>query len=291
LLPWTFLIGWLWRRTEISNLKSQISKDGWLLLNVWAVFAFALFSFSHAKLPAYILPIFPALAVMLALRFFSEDRAAESAPRWVWRICLAGSLLLPAIFPALVKYAFRDALPEWLKWQTPVIAIAVLLIFWLARKWKPSACAAGATALALLSLMITVAEIPLFETNLRDNQTLKPLGVALRENYRPGDAVVCWGRFPQGLPFYSGPAISATNRPCFGGMDLALVPFEFPGNRERLGNLLLRDDNALGQLLAGSRRVWVVSFGDMAQKVQQDRGGMSLRLVARVGRWQLFANR
>jgi 4-amino-4-deoxy-L-arabinose transferase-like glycosyltransferase len=291
LLPWTFLIGWLWRRTEISNLKSQISKDGWLLLNVWAIFTFALFSLSHAKLPAYILPIFPALAVMLALRFFGEGRNGESAPRWVWRICLASSLLLPAIFPALVKYAFHDALPEWMKWQTPVIVAAALLIFWLARKWKPSACAAGTAALALLSLALTVAEIPLFETNLRDNQTLKPLGVALRENYQPGDAVVCWGRFPQGLPFYSGAVISATNRPYFGGMDLTLVPFEFPGNRERLGNLLLPDDNALAQLLAGDRRVWVVSFGDMAEKVQQDRGGAPLRLVARVGRWQLFANR
>jgi hypothetical protein len=29
----------------------------------------------------------------------------------------------------------------------------------------------------------------------------------------------------------------------------------------------------------------------MAQKVQQDRGGAPLRFVARVGRWQLFANR
>jgi hypothetical protein len=74
-------------------------------------------------------------------------------------------------------------------------------------------------------------------------------------------------------------------------MDLALVPFEFPGNRGRLGNLLLSDDNALAQLLAGDRRVWIVSFGDMAEKVQQDRGGAPLRLVVRVGRWQLFANR
>ena len=248
LLPWTFLLGWIFRspksgvqspepeiQSAIGNRQSAISSDGRLLLNVWAIFTFALFSFSHAKLPAYILPIFPALAVMLAVRFFSGERAAESAPRWAWRFCLASALLLPAMFPVLVKYAFRDALPDWLKWQTPVFALAALLIFWLARKWKPSVCAAGATALALLSLALTVAEIPLFETGMRDNQTLKPLGVALRENYRPGDAVVCWGRFPQGLPFYSGAVISATNRPYFGGMDLTQVPFEFPGNRERLG--------------------------------------------------------
>ena len=296
LLPWTFLLGWLWRRSEISNSalrapRSALAKDGWLLLNVWAIFTFALFSFSRAKLPAYILPIFPALAVMLALRFFGEGRDAGTAPHRVWRICLASSLLLPAMFPVLVKYAFRDALPDWMKWQTPVVAVAALLIFWMAQKWKPTACAGGAAALALLSLALTVAEIPLFETDMRDNQTLKPLGVALRENYRPGDAVVCWGRFPQGLPFYSGTVISEANRPYFGGMDLTLVPFEFSGNRGRLGDLLLPDDSALAKLLAGDRRVWVVSFGDMAEKVQQDRGAAPLRLVTRVGRWQLFCNR
>ena len=290
MLPWTFLLGWLWRRPHWRALADR-QKDSWLLLNVWALFTFALFSFSHAKLPAYILPIFPALAVMLALRFFGEGRDAESAPRWIWRMCLASSLLLPAIFPILVKYAFRDALLDWLKWQTPVAAAAALLIFWLARKWRPSACAAGAAALALLSMALTAAEIPLFETNMRDNQTLKPLGAALRENYRPGDAVVCWGQLPQGLPFYSGTVITATNRPYFGGMNLTLVPFEFPGNRGRLGDLLVPDDNTLTQLLAGQRRVWVVSFGDTAQKVQQDRGGAPLRLVASVGRWQLFSNR
>jgi 4-amino-4-deoxy-L-arabinose transferase-like glycosyltransferase len=289
-LPWTFLLGWLWRRSHWRGLADR-QKDRWLLLNFWAIFTFALFSFSHAKLPAYILPIFPALAVMLALRFFSEERSAESAPRWVWRICLASSLLLPAIFPVLVKFAFHDALPEWLKWQTPAAVLAALLIFWLAREWKPSACAAGATALALLSLALTVAEIPLFETGLRDNQTLKPFGAALRENYRPGDALVCWGQFPQGLPFYTGSVISATNRPYFGGMDLIQVPFEFPGNRERLGDFLLPDENALAQLLAGDRRVWVVSFGDEAEKIQQARGALALRLVARVGRWELFTNR
>jgi hypothetical protein len=195
------------------------------------------------------------------------------------------------MFPVLVKYAFRDALPDWMKWQTPVVAVAALLIFWMAQKWKPTACAGGAAALALLSLALTVAEIPLFETDMRDNQTLKPLGVALRENYRPGDAVVCWGRFPQGLPFYSGTVISEANRPYFGGMDLTQVPFGFPGNRGRLGDLLLPDDSALAKLLAGDRRVWVVSFGDMAEKVQQDRGAAPLRLVTRVGRWQLFCNR
>ena len=36
------------------------------LLGVWAIFIFVFFSLSHAKLPAYILPVFPALALLIA---------------------------------------------------------------------------------------------------------------------------------------------------------------------------------------------------------------------------------
>jgi hypothetical protein len=126
---------------------------------------------------------------------------------------------------------------------------------------------------------------------MRDNQTLKPLGEALRENYRPGDAVVCWGKFPQGLPFYSGTVISATNRPYFGGMDLTQVPFEFPGNRERLGDLLLPDDNALAQLLQSDRRVWIVAIGGTIENFQKSHGDVPVHPIATVGQWKLLSNR
>ena len=291
-LPWTFLIGWLWRRSHWRALSDR-QKDGWLLLNVWVVFTFALFSFSHSKLPAYILPIFPALAVLHALRFFSsepEDKSA-SPPAIVWRLCLITPLLLMAAFPPALIFIFQNALPGWMLWQMPVAAGAAILLLLPLKYFKPAQYAGLATGLALCSLMVVVAEVPQFETNLRDNQTLKPLGAALREKYRPGDALVCWGKFPQGLPFYSGTVISETNRPYFGAMDLTQVPFEFPGNRERLGNLLLPDENALAKLLDGDRRVWFVGFGDGAAKIQQARGAASLHLATRVGRWELFTNR
>jgi 4-amino-4-deoxy-L-arabinose transferase-like glycosyltransferase len=60
LLPWTWLLGWLWRRAHWRALTDR-QKDAWVLLNVWAIFTFVLFSFSQAKLPAYILPVFCAL--------------------------------------------------------------------------------------------------------------------------------------------------------------------------------------------------------------------------------------
>jgi 4-amino-4-deoxy-L-arabinose transferase-like glycosyltransferase len=298
LLPWTFLLGWLWRRSQPATTSDVVvrapvalQKDAWVLLNVWAIFTFALFSFSQAKLPAYILPIFPSLAVMLAWRFFSDERATQSVPAPVWRFCLASALLLPAIFPWLMVFVFRDLLPEWLKWQTPVVVGIGLLILWLTRKWKPSRCAVLTVVLALLGLVVTVVEIPLFQTSFRRNQTLKPLGLALREKCQPGDAVVCWGDLPEGLAFYAYPAICAIHRPYFGDMNLTQVPFEFPGNRERLGRLLLPDENALANLLAENRRVWIVGFGGTVEQFLQSHRATPLNLVTNAGQWKVFVNR
>jgi hypothetical protein len=136
-----------------------------------------------------------------------------------------------------------------------------------------------------------VAEIPLFQTTLRRNQTLKPLGQMLHEKCRPGDAIVCWGDLPQGLAFYAYPTICATNRPYFGDMDLRQVPFEFPGNQKRLGKLLLPNAAALANLLAENRRVWVVGFNDEVEHFLQNHRATPLNLVTNVGQWKLFVSR
>jgi 4-amino-4-deoxy-L-arabinose transferase-like glycosyltransferase len=290
LLPWTFLLGWLWRRAHWRGLDWK-SKDGWVLLNATAIFTFTLFSLSQAKLPAYILPIFPALAVMVAWRFFGVQPALKSLPALAWRVCLGSALLLPAVFPLIMIFAFHDTLPEWMKWQIPIVVGIVLFILWLAWRWKPSACAALTTGMALLSLVTTVAEIPLFQTTLRRNQTLKPLGQTLREKCRPADAIVCWGDLPQGLAFYAYPTICETNRPYFGDMNLRQVPFEFPGNQKRLGRLLLANDRALANLLEENRRVWVVGFNDTVGQFLHNHHATPLTLVTNVGQWKLFVSR
>ena len=200
-------------------------------------------------------------------------------------------MLLLIVVPLALPPIFHVILPTWMKWQVLVAAVIGLKIFWLARKWSVSTRTAIATGLGIFSLMVAVAEVPLFETDFKSNQTLKPLGLALQENFKPGDIVVCLGRLPQGLPFYSGEAISATNRPYFGDMDLTQVPFEFPGNRERLGERLLPDENALVQLLQGERRVWLVSFGGTLEHFRSVHGTMPLRSVTQVGQWELSVNR
>jgi 4-amino-4-deoxy-L-arabinose transferase-like glycosyltransferase len=292
LLPWTWLLGWLWRRAHWRGLTAP-QKDGWLFLNVWAVFTFTLFSLTHSKLPAYILPVFPALAALLAFRFFGETRNAESvrAPDWVWRLSAATPMLLLIGVALGLPPLFHVTLPSWMKWQAPVAALVAVGIVWRAKKWDVSTCAAVAASLGIFSLLAVAAEAPLFEENFKANQTLKPLALALRENDHAGDTVVCWGRLPEGLPFYSGDVISPANRPFLGGMDLTQLPFEFPGNRERLGSRLLPDETALAQMLAGRQRVLVVAPQKTFVHFQKIMSGVPLRLITHSGQWELFSNR
>ena len=287
LLPWTLLLGWLWRRSYWRNLDSK-SKDGWLLLSVWAIFTFTLFSFSSAKLPTYILPIFPALAILLAWRFLGNNQAATSAPKIIWQIGLGATFVLPVIFPLVVFFLMHDKLPWWLECQVPIALAVLVLAVRQARKWEPKTIAAFTVGLGLCGLLLTIAEFPLFDFNFKSNQPLDQIGLSLRQNFRPGDAVVCWGRLPQSLPFYSVGIITETNRAFLGDMSLSQVPFEFPGNLQRLGSLYL-DDKGLAALLHGNRGVLVVGFGNEVENFQKNHPDISLEAISHSGKWTLYS--
>jgi 4-amino-4-deoxy-L-arabinose transferase-like glycosyltransferase len=289
LLPWTWLLGWVWRRAYWRKMP-ETQKEGWLLLNTWAIFTFTLFSVTHSKLPAYILPMFPAMAVMLALRFFgeTEDKDFVRAPAWVWRLCALSPLFLLLAFSVALSPVYHVTLPRWMTWQAPLAAIAAAGVFWLVKNRNATQCAAVAVGVGIISLLAIAGEVSLFETNFKGNQTLEPLGLVLRENYHDGDALVCWGQLPEGLPFYSHGAISMTSGPYFGGMKVNQVPFEFPGNLERLGPRLLATEDALAQLLASGRRVWIVTQQERLDKTAPN---LPVHFIARCGEWELLSNR
>ncbi len=291
-VPWTLLLGWLWRRKHWQHLDAT-EKDGWVLLCTWFVFTTVFFTLCHSKLPAYVLPLFPALSVLLAWRWFSERPlpADEQPPAWTWKSTMVAPALLACALPLVVHFALHAAFEPWMVTQLVVCGILALgcAIYGSRFSPRPVDCAALAVCFTVLSFGWVLAVFPRIETALKGNQTLKPLALALKEEYRPGDKVVCWHRFPQGLLFYSFPVLCSTNRPLLGGMPLDKVPFEFPGNAERFGPLLLSGEKALADLLNQDRRVWVVGYAGTHQHIQQLHQ-KPLRLVKKVGQFELFSN-
>jgi hypothetical protein len=68
------------------------------------------------------------------------------------------------------------------------------------------------------------------------------------------------------------------------------VPFEFPGNRERLGKLFLPDETALAELLQSEKHVLIVAFGNTMEQFQQNHTVAPLHYITHAGQWELFSN-
>ncbi|MDB0539791.1 glycosyltransferase family 39 protein [Ralstonia solanacearum] len=89
-LPW---LAQLPGAARLTMARDQAAANGFrptLLLGLWAVLIFAFFSVSNSKLPGYIFPIVPALAILAALAL---EQADERMWRWQLKTFLGVSLV------------------------------------------------------------------------------------------------------------------------------------------------------------------------------------------------------
>ncbi|HRX70161.1 MAG: glycosyltransferase family 39 protein [Candidatus Competibacteraceae bacterium] len=76
-----------WRREGERGMLQPLR-----LLLIWATFIFVFFSVSHSKLPSYILPIFPALALFAGVEM--QRMEPKRLSRLAWGLAAIGGLLL-----------------------------------------------------------------------------------------------------------------------------------------------------------------------------------------------------
>ncbi len=85
-LPWTSALPWA-ARVDRADFAASLALT-------WALVVFVFFSASSSKLPSYILPLFPALALLLARRAEAVDAARLRwhllLPALVWAVALLG---------------------------------------------------------------------------------------------------------------------------------------------------------------------------------------------------------
>ena len=128
LFPWTLLAGLLFRPKTYKDERIRF-------LVLWLVFGLVFFSAAQNKLPGYVLPLLPALAIILA---FALDKTPAAG--WWLGGCVALLIATPAIaallpdaLPSGVTSAhfsfarvFRDIVRGW------PFALAAAGVFWLA---------------------------------------------------------------------------------------------------------------------------------------------------------------
>ncbi|MFO1301550.1 MAG: phospholipid carrier-dependent glycosyltransferase [Burkholderiaceae bacterium] len=121
-LPWTTTLPAL-ARLGARRDDSQSFQPLRLLL-IWSVFVFVFFSVSHSKLPSYILPMFPALALLAAAWLERVDATRLSRHLL---LPVAGCLLHLAIAPFSDRFATHDTPAEILRPMALMMALGAAL--------------------------------------------------------------------------------------------------------------------------------------------------------------------
>ncbi|MES2830723.1 MAG: glycosyltransferase family 39 protein [Pseudomonadota bacterium] len=175
------------------------------LLLAWSVVIFAFFSVSGSKLPAYILPIFPALAILIGAYLRQAQRR-----QW-WFVGASAALLgmmMLILAPQLTGFAADatqvanyQASKPWLAGAgVLMLAGAVPVLYWCVRK-RVDFAVSGTLVLAGASLVAMQVLLLGTEPHGRMRSGL-PLVPAITAELTPQTPLYAVGLYDQTLPFY-----------------------------------------------------------------------------------------
>lgn len=184
--PWTFLL--IPAIARLRSLRPRTNaRDSLLVLAwVWAAVPLVFFSFSESKLPGYILPISPALALIIGAEiegFWRGDRRSTlKSAMWLSAVTAIGMSV------ALIVYSRREA-PGVSGWPVTLeflpLAIAVGSIVALTAN-KRRAFVAGAAGVVMT---IILASVTLLFPMLSDEVSLKSLSLEAAAALKPGEKI------------------------------------------------------------------------------------------------------
>jgi 4-amino-4-deoxy-L-arabinose transferase-like glycosyltransferase len=158
MLPWLLVLAWTLTRSW-RNASAAANGFSWpKFCLVWALFVFVFFSFSGSKLPSYILPMFPALAMVLGWQLAqlpSRTLAQLALPMAILSLLLAIGVVvalgafIPDLADANTPASVFRAFAPWIAAAVGVMAVGAIAVYLLFRRNTAAAKTLGIVALAL----------------------------------------------------------------------------------------------------------------------------------------------
>jgi 4-amino-4-deoxy-L-arabinose transferase-like glycosyltransferase len=240
--PWSGTLpkafGHLW--TIRSRLRAELTgrQELLLFLWLWCGVVVLFFSFSRTKLPSYIFPAVPALALLTGAtgEAVLDERRQEG--RWT-RACdwlmggmacsLAAILLLLPLIADHIRLREAPDIPPFNFGLAPYV-LAVLLLVGLAlavvaRRREQGDTAAAAMAITMvLSIMLTVHRVaPAVHASLQ--KSLRDFALVARRELRPVDLLVAYDLNAPSLVFYSERQVAIIRRGEESGFQRLTTPY------------------------------------------------------------------
>jgi 4-amino-4-deoxy-L-arabinose transferase-like glycosyltransferase len=198
LFPWVAFLPF-----SRSGWRSASERRSGRFLLCWIAVVFAFFSASHSKLPFYILPIFPALAILIAWRLSTLTvRALEW--RFMWISALAVSMAVAALTLTLSTRHLSqhtDMHPAlmWLVRGLGALAIAsAICAFMLTCRCHTSTVVSLLGFATLLVWQMLFANVGILASNL----SAEPVAKIMLPSIRGGTEVFTVHAYLRGLSFY-----------------------------------------------------------------------------------------
>ncbi|MGE5301722.1 MAG: ArnT family glycosyltransferase [Alphaproteobacteria bacterium] len=204
-LPWSLTLP-----VTVWSLFKRLADEVNLFLALWIILPMIFFSASYSTLPHYILPIFPALALLTGRALGMQDGDSVRNRQ----VCFSLLLLLPAVFVLylLIGARWPGLLPEEIRLgvaqKVAVIgtyAIVLFLIFatflfgHARHLWKDCGAAFLCSAVSLVLFFVLVTQI-IAATSF--HRTSKSLAQQLAAVIEPEDRLVFYNTYTEGIPFY-----------------------------------------------------------------------------------------
>ncbi|GBC81406.1 Undecaprenyl phosphate-alpha-4-amino-4-deoxy-L-arabinose arabinosyl transferase [bacterium HR10] len=210
--PWSFFlplalaIAWKRIRSEpLDREKDQelpaLTRDGLVLLLSWFLFGFGFFSLSAAKQNEYLLPLYPAAALLVAHLFAALESRTEG--RRCGGVLLTIGLLSAALLAAarLWIHVARALFPESGLAHLPALVLGgtVLGLLWSAWSRRPSR-ALSALVVAMASVHASLAGLL---PEIERYRPIRPLAERIRQEAGPEDLVGYYRYTAPSLCYYT----------------------------------------------------------------------------------------
>ncbi len=204
-LPWSFPFAVAFARTVkrvVAQRPSRCAPEDLLLL-IWFAAPFLFYSIIATKLPGYLLPVFPAAALLLAREWECERETPRARRGGAFRVaCALGVMALPGValaVPFLLEYRY-ELHPPWI-WAYPAATFAAAVpaalsaLLWRGRL-RPVLFAAAGMVFVLGMIRFVVAPVEPYES-------MKALTVRLMKLGQSGYPVALAGQHLRGTLFYT----------------------------------------------------------------------------------------
>jgi 4-amino-4-deoxy-L-arabinose transferase-like glycosyltransferase len=209
LLPLVYLVG---RREIFAREAPEEPRRAWRFLLAWVGVNFLFFSISTGKRGLYLLPCYPAVALLCGDAAVRTLRALPSLPRWAGRVA-GGLALVLGVGAALV--AVFPVIPNV---DVPLLFAAAMVATLLAGGWLWRAAGGGALGqLATLLAVVLALELSVFTLllpALEPEKSPRPIALAAAQLAPPGEPIGLVEQRPAvgGLAYYSGRRVKEIGR-------------------------------------------------------------------------------